>query len=925
MKRFLFLTTTLLSTVLMAACNQSEDSKQFNPESTVVSSDPISNQDSEFPPSIPTLNSETQRDLVESWNLVSIPVERVTSTFDLFSSGGQFDNIKSLWKWDGSLGSGSWKVYPQTGHYPELTTVTADGGYWVNARNSFTLTGTGISENDYDFVKGWNMIGYSHSASPTSVADFFSNGNYWQNSCGSGETVKNVWAWEANTWKIYFPDDADRLAFNSNYGTDFDQLTELSPGMAVWVNASRDSSPPDLTGCTTQPTTGDPITVAKGLLAIDKNYDRYSAKRCALLANGTVQCWTLDDDGVASTSSIVADLSNVTQLSTSGSKTCALISDGTAKCWKAGESPTLASYGEPAQNITQIALSSNDYNKFTCALYEDKTVKCVGSGDNGRLGTGNTDSSTVPTLVSGLENVTQIALGSDHACALLEDKTVKCWGEGYYGQLGQSNTHDSSSPVLVNDLSDVTQIEAYKNSTCAVLSDKTVKCWGNQSSSAYSVSDLSNVSKISIGSFFKCALLGDQTVKCWGSGSEGQIGDGNNSFSNSLTLVSDLSNVIDLSTGEAHACAVISDGTVKCWGFGLSGQLGNGVNQSASTPTAVVGLSNVNQISLGDYISCAHLNNGTAKCWGKGTFKQLGDGSFSDSNLAVDVDISASISKIVAGGGYACAQMDLGAVKCWGNGNGAQLGDGNSNWMSDPVDFSEAGLISNASQIAAGLSSSDYHCVLIGDGTVKCGTTLLSTISGIEGATQISTSGRHSCALLSDGTAKCWGNGEHGQLGNGMTLDSSSPVLVGNLSNIAQIEAGINQTCARLSNGTIECWGYGGNGELGNGEYLTIQKIPVSVKFITNAAHIEVGERVTCALLSSGQVQCWGIGYSGASGLYVDSALPTTIAGLSRVNSLSLGNRSACAALEGGSVKCWGEIVGGSSSSAVEVANLNLN
>src|SRR6267142_5601857 len=42
----------------------------------------------------------------------------------------------------------------------------------------------------------------------------------------------------------------------------------------------------------------------------------------------------------------------------------------------------------------------------------------------------------------------------------------------------------------------------------------------------------------------------------------------------------------------------------------------------------------------------------------------------------------------------------------------------------------------------------------------------------------ITAGGAHTCSLSKSGTVSCWGNNDFGQLGNGSTTGSASPVLV---------------------------------------------------------------------------------------------------------------------------------------------------
>ena len=87
----------------------------------------------------------------------------------------------------------------------------------------------------------------------------------------------------------------------------------------------------------------------------------------------------------------------------------------------------------------------------------------------------------------------------------------------------------------------------------------------------------------------------------------------------------------------------------------------------------------------------------------------------------------------------------------------------------------------------------------------------------------------------------------------------------------AQIAAGANHTCALLDTGNVRCWGFGEFGALGYGNTNNIgdNETPASVGDVNvggTVIQITVGDFHTCALLSTGNVRCWGVNFSGQLG-----------------------------------------------------------
>jgi alpha-tubulin suppressor-like RCC1 family protein len=331
-------------------------------------------------------------------------------------------------------------------------------------------------------------------------------------------------------------------------------------------------------------------------------------------------------------------------------------------------------------------------------------------------------------------------------------------------------------------------------------------------------------------------------------------------------------------------------------------------------------------ISSSVYHTCTLLGSSRVKCWGWNADGQMGDGSQVDRNAPVDVSgLGSGFIDIAAGYEHSCAVLDTGTVKCWGGNTEGQIGDGTNTRRLTPVNVSN---LSGVSAIQAQL----HTCALLRAGGVKCwgrnnegqigdggGPDRLTPVdvSGLSsGVTAIAAGHLHTCALLNTGEVKCWGKGSDGQIGDGGTSQRSSPTDVSGLSARAiAVAAGKFHTCALLSTGKVQCWGLNTNGQLGNNTTATSAS-PVDVTGITNAVAISAGGNNSCALLGTGAMQCWGHNTFGqvGDGSTTQRNAPVGVSGvtgLTGVRAITTGFEHSCAVLSTGAAKCWGNNTSG--------------
>jgi hypothetical protein len=277
----------------------------------------------------------------------------------------------------------------------------------------------------------------------------------------------------------------------------------------------------------------------------------------------------------------------------------------------------------------------------------------------------------------------------------------------------------------------------------------------------------------------------------------------------------------------------------------------------------------------------------------------------------------------------ACAETTLFSLECWGTvaggfaigGPGTYDGDAES-----PVPAMLPAFGNSALSVAVGENWN--NCALLAGGAVQCWPTSHNSgpapkpVAGLtSGVAAVSSGAAHSCALTTAGAVECWGDNTYGELGDGTTTSSTTPVSVVGLPPIIvaiaaggggdPIDRGLNwaHTCALASDGTVWCWGSNSSGQLGNGVGSGMSSTPVQVAGLSAPAlAISAGATTSCALTTGGAAACWGGGFYGPSvrqfGFLSAVALPGVDSG---VIGIAAGSDHDCAVSGNGTVRCWGD------------------
>jgi alpha-tubulin suppressor-like RCC1 family protein len=351
---------------------------------------------------------------------------------------------------------------------------------------------------------------------------------------------------------------------------------------------------------------------------------------CAVMSDSTAECWGQNaygqlgnpNDGYTYSAHAVPvigsnglQLSGVLKIAIGDFHACAILNDGSVQCWGSNTSGQLGLGFEDPDGVIHIpaevpgligsgetAVEIAAGMEHTCVLLSSSVVKCWGENGVEQAGQLNPDapyptSVASPSIVDLSNQIpTHLIAGQYHTCVTTPASLypAMCWGVNNFGELGRISDvlkyWDLPGPSVPQMASATSLISGpTANHNCATIPSGMHECWGRFNigqlgDGTYAngdpwgretPSDIANdpgFEMLAAGALNSCGIF-QGAIWCWGDNSAGQLTDDSLTFSAEPFETSVVSGATDVALSASFVCAIISD-TVECWGENSDGQLG---------------------------------------------------------------------------------------------------------------------------------------------------------------------------------------------------------------------------------------------------------------------------------------------------------------------------------------------------------------
>lgn len=537
----------------------------------------------------------------------------------------------------------------------------------------------------------------------------------------------------------------------------------------------------------------------------------------------------------------------------------------------------------------------------TCGLLQSGNVWCWGEAH----GSSSSDEWQAIRQMP-LSNVTRLLGSRERFFALTSSGAAYVWGRQ---RLSPNGERSSALPVAL-PLGPVLDIAASWDAFCTLERSGRIACWDSEGAST-ELALLPSAQSLALSTRMTCAKLASGQVSCFGEGTQPAVRPG-------------LSNVVELVAGGSQHCARQSDGSVSCWPDAAPAELAGKATRLTATPNAVCAFkasgppvcqrlasggdrdqpvllpaqvfsasTTVQDVSLGPRHGCAVVSS-RPWCWGEGLFGELGPAGKAWNRAQISKqlhdDPSASeqvLARISLGDTAALRQVDDvavspshqciitldGTLRCWGNNDWGQLGvdpRAPAFGIMRATDLKRVERLAITETTSCAIAGGELYCWgrqpwrselapcrTDGDAPAPCSATPSRLATDV---VQVGLGRDFGCLLDRDYAAHCWGVNASGQLGNGTTTPSSTPVRVLGedgkpLGAVARLRVFESHACAIGMTGKLWCWG--NNAPLAQGRrYNSPLRLTRATAFPALPAVRDVSDR--CVLGPAHELRCWG-------------------------------------------------------------------
>ena len=483
-----------------------------------------------------------------------------------------------------------------------------------------------------------------------------------------------------------------------------------------------------------------------------------------------------------------------------------------------------------------VWMAASETAEHVLVVNADGTVYAFGSNHHGQFGDGTTTDSATPVPVTALSDIVMTAVAADYSLALKADGTV--WQFGL--PLGASTLPAMTTPTQIASLSNIAFIAVGQDTAYAIDAQGNTFWWFNRpfdtaaypvhSDTPVSFTEVPQLTMIASGGSSSAGVDLDGHVWTWGADSYGSLGRGAAPAPNPGIVELDAVDEVVAIAASQNGCSVATGGgEIISWGDNQAGQLGSGRLDSSTVPMELMSLAGASFISDG-VLPYVQMADGSVRTWA-GTndapvdFPALGPPlmvrEFSNWQPSFAFTMVMKPDKTLWAWGHA------GSDKRFGNNT---IADGTR--IADPKNAVPVKNLGPVLSFTLADSTDTVHCI----------------------------------AVMPDHTVKAWGANDFGQLGNGTTSLSETPVTVtdatlATLTDVLQVAAGEGYSLARKQDGTVWAWGHNDKGQLGIGGGND-QTRATRVHLLTDVIQIDATDNACIAVKADGSVWVWGNGYS---------------------------------------------------------------